>query len=42
MIKGFFLKGMPTAMAFQLLWPLAVIAVVTLTGATWLFRHRVE
>jgi ABC-2 type transport system permease protein len=42
MIKGVFLKGMPTAMALSLIWPLAVIALVTLTAATWLFRHRVE
>ena len=42
MIKGVFLKGMPAAMAFHLLWPLAVIALVTLSAATWLFRHRVE
>jgi ABC-2 type transport system permease protein len=42
MMKGIFLKGMPAAMALQLIWPLAVIALVTLSGATWLFRHRVE
>jgi ABC-2 type transport system permease protein len=41
-MKGLFLKGMPTGMVLQLLWPLGVIASVTLTGATWLFRHRVE
>ena len=41
-IKGLFLKGMPAAIVLQLLWPLALIAVVTLSGASWLFRHRVE
>ena len=41
-IKGLFLKGMPATMVLQLLWPLALIAVVTLSGASWLFRHRVE
>jgi ABC-2 type transport system permease protein len=41
-IKGVFLKGMPAAIVVQLLWPLAVIALVTLSAATWLFRHRVE
>ena len=40
--KGLFLKGMPATMVLQLLWPLAVIALVTLSVATWLFRHRVE
>ena len=39
-VKGVFLKGMPAAMVLQLLWPLAVIAMVTLSAATWLFRHR--
>jgi ABC-2 type transport system permease protein len=41
-IKGVFLKGMSAAIVVQLLWPLAVIALVTLSAATWLFRHRVE
>ena len=41
-MKGLFLKGMPAAMVLQLLWPLGVIAIVTLSGATWLFRRRVE
>jgi ABC-2 type transport system permease protein len=41
-IKGVFLKGMPAAIVVQLLWPLAVIALATLSAATWLFRHRVE
>ena len=41
-IKGVFLKGMPALIVFQLLWPLAVIAVVTLSASSWLFRHRVE
>jgi ABC-2 type transport system permease protein len=41
-VKGVFLKAMPAAMVLRLLWPLALIALVTLTAATWLFRHRVE
>ena len=41
-IKGVFLKGMPATIVLQLLWPLAVIAVVTLSASSWLFRHRVE
>jgi ABC-2 type transport system permease protein len=41
-IKGVFLKGMPAAIVVQLIWPLAVIALATLSAATWLFRHRVE
>ena len=42
MINGVFLKEMPAAIVVQLLWPLAVIALATLSAATWLFRHRVE
>jgi ABC-2 type transport system permease protein len=42
MIKGVFLKGMPASMVLRLLWPLALIAMATLSAATWLFRHRVE
>jgi ABC-2 type transport system permease protein len=41
-VKGVFLKAMPAAMVLELLWPLALIALATLTAATWLFRHRVE
>ena len=41
-IKGVFLKAMPATIVLQLLWPLGVIAVGTLSAATWLFRHRVE
>ncbi|MFI5460240.1 MAG: ABC transporter permease [Isosphaerales bacterium] len=41
-VKGLFLKGMPVAMVVRLLWPLALIALTSLTAATLLFRHRVE
>ena len=41
-VKGLFLKNMPAAEVLRSLWPLAVIACVTLAAATWLFRHRLE
>jgi ABC-2 type transport system permease protein len=41
-VKGLFLKDMPTVEVFQNLWPLAVIATFTLTSASWLFRRRME
>jgi ABC-2 type transport system permease protein len=41
-VKGLFLKGMPAMVVCGLLWPVALIALATLTAATWLFRHRVE
>jgi ABC-2 type transport system permease protein len=33
------LKGMPMGMVLNTVWPLAVIAVVTLALAGWLFRR---
>jgi ABC-2 type transport system permease protein len=41
-VKGVFLKAMPAADVLHSLVPLAVIAVVTLSAATWLFRRRAE
>jgi ABC-2 type transport system permease protein len=41
-VKGLFLKDMPAAEVLRNLWPLAVIAAVTLSAATWLFRRRIE
>jgi ABC-2 type transport system permease protein len=41
-VKGLFLKDMPAEEVLHNLWPLAVIAVVTLSASTWLFRHRIE
>jgi ABC-2 type transport system permease protein len=41
-VKGVFLKAIPLVDVLHSLWPLAVIAAVTLTFSTWLFRRRVE
>jgi len=41
-VKGIFLKGLPASVVFQNTWPMAVISIVTLSSATWLFRHRME
>jgi ABC-2 type transport system permease protein len=38
--RGVFLKDVPAAVVFENLWPMAVIAVITLTCAAWLFRRR--
>lgn len=40
--KGIFLKDIGTPIVIHNLWPLALIAVFTLTGAGWLFRRRLE
>ncbi len=35
-----YLEGVGLGLLFPELWPLAVIAAVTLTAASWMFRHR--
>lgn len=40
--KGIFLKNMSALIVFQNLWPLALIAIFTLSSAGWLFRRRLE
>jgi ABC-2 type transport system permease protein len=40
-VKGLFLKDMPAAMVLENLWPLLVIALVTSTLATLIFRRHV-
>jgi ABC-2 type transport system permease protein len=39
-LRGVFLEGTPFHLLIPQLWPLAVIGVVTLAIAGWLFRHR--
>lgn len=41
-VKGVFLKDMPASVALTHIWPMALIAVVTLSAATWLFQRRME
>lgn len=38
--RGIFLKDMPAEVVLTNLWPMAVIALLTLSSAAWLFRHR--
>lgn len=40
--KGIFLKDMPTDIVISNIWPTAIIAVTTLTAASWLFRRRLQ
>src|SRR5499426_1976729 len=35
-----YLEGVGLRLLFPELWPLAIMAVVTLSGASWMFRHR--
>jgi ABC-2 type transport system permease protein len=41
-LRGVFLEGTPLSLLVHQLWPMAVIAAVTLTMAAWLFRHRLN
>lgn len=41
-VKGIFLKGISFEIAFTHLWPMVVMAILTLIGAGWFFRRRLE
>lgn len=41
-LKGIFLKALPAHIVLENLWPLVLIALVTLSAATHLFRRRLE
>lgn len=40
--KGVMLKEMPFHIVFSNTWPMAIIAVLNLIGATWFFRKRLQ
>ena len=39
-VRGTFLEGLPVELIYGRLWPMAVIAALTLFGAGWMFRRR--
>jgi len=39
-VRGTFLEGLPAPLVYARLWPMALIAAASLTGAGWMFRHR--
>jgi len=41
-LRGLFLKDMPINVIMTNLWPLLTISVITLTGAAWFFKRRLE
>jgi ABC-2 type transport system permease protein len=41
-LRGVFLEGTPMVLLLDQMWPMAVIALVTLSSAAWLFRHRIN
>jgi ABC-2 type transport system permease protein len=40
--KGIFLKDMPADIVFNNIWPMAIIAIFTLTAASWFFKSRLQ
>jgi len=40
--KGLFLKAMPSSIVLNNLWQMIIIGVMTLGGASWFFRKRLE
>lgn len=40
--RGVFLKAMPAGEVLRQIWPMALIAIVTLSGSTWFFRRRLQ
>ena len=41
-VRGIFLKDVPVDVVWAQTWPMAIIACVTLSMATWLFKKRME
>ena len=41
-MRGVFLRDMPFWLVAERIWPMALIAVVTISAAAWLFRRRVQ
>ena len=41
-VRGEFLRDMPADLVLQRLWPMALIALVTISAASWLFRRRTQ
>jgi ABC-2 type transport system permease protein len=39
-VRGTFLEGLPAALVYDQIWPMALIAMISLAGAGWMFRHR--
>ena len=40
MVQRIYLEGAGITLLFNDMWPLVVIAMITLPTAVWLFRHR--
>jgi ABC-2 type transport system permease protein len=41
-MRGVFLRDMPFWLVAERIWPMAAIAVATITAAAWLFRRKIQ
>lgn len=41
-VRGVFLRDMPFWLVVERIWPMAIVAVVTMSAAAWIFRRKVE
>ena len=41
-VRGVFLRDMPFALVAERIWPMAAVAVVTISAAAWMFRRKVQ
>jgi len=41
-LRGLFFKDIPVEVVMTNLWPLIIISIITLTGASWFFKRRLE
>jgi ABC-2 type transport system permease protein len=41
-MRGVFLRDMPFSLVAERIWPMALIAIFTITAATWQFRRQVQ
>ncbi len=41
-VRGVFLRDMPFALVAERIWPMAAVAVVTISAAAWMFRRKIQ
>ena len=41
-VRGVFLRDMPFELVLQRVWPMALVALITMSAAAWMFRRKVE
>jgi ABC-2 type transport system permease protein len=41
-VRGVFLRDMPVRLIVERIWPMAAVAVVTISAASWMFRRKVQ